>query len=307
MRMLPIAFYLQSIYGSEFNEIEEAFEIIHNVSSLTHSHKRSQIACGIYISIASLLLNDNNLKTAIRMGIYGAMKYYKNDDRFLSELKHFERLEMKDFSELSLDEISSSGYVVSTLETAVWCLLNTTNYKDCVLKAVNLGHDTDTVAAVVGGLAGLYYGYQQIPEEWIHAIAKKEYIEDLCDELNRSMYRNGIEKLSTYIPFFENATKESVYTWTKGYPVYDPTLKEFINEVYKTNLMSYNYLDIIDKRGIQGMDGMVDSIPDGDLELLLAILTDYIRQERFGTGLWAEAVEDKVFLSILKRLNYVIN
>lgn len=67
--------------------------------------------------------------------------------------------------------------------------------------------------------------------------------------------------------------------------------------------MSYNYLDTINKRGIIGMDGMVESIKDADLELIRAIFTGYVRQERFGDGLWVEAVKDKVFLKILKRLN----
>lgn len=74
--------------------------------------------------------------------------------------------------------------MVDTLEAAIWCLLNTTNYKECVLKAVNLGKDTDTVAAVVGGLAGLYYGYGDIPEDWRNILVKRAYIEELCDKLN---------------------------------------------------------------------------------------------------------------------------
>ena len=49
-----------------------------------------------------------------------------------------------------------------------------------MLKAINLGEDTDTVAAVAGGIAGLYYGYDNIPEEWLRQIAKREYIEELC-------------------------------------------------------------------------------------------------------------------------------
>ena len=55
-------------------------------------------------------------------------------------------------------------------------------YRDCVLLAVNLGFDTDTTAAIAGGLAGLYYGYDAIPEDWLNKIARREWIEDLCDE-----------------------------------------------------------------------------------------------------------------------------
>ena len=60
MRILPILFYLQSIYGTEITENDEAMNIIHNVSALTYAHKRSLIACGIYISFANMLKEDRN-------------------------------------------------------------------------------------------------------------------------------------------------------------------------------------------------------------------------------------------------------
>jgi len=76
-----------------------------------------------------------------------------------------------------------------TLEAAIWCLLKTGSFKDCVLTAVNLGGDTDTVAAVAGGLAGLYYGYESIPDDWLAVIAKRDYVENLCNQLHASFYR----------------------------------------------------------------------------------------------------------------------
>ncbi|MFY9278739.1 MAG: ADP-ribosylglycohydrolase family protein [Caldicoprobacterales bacterium] len=148
MRILPILFYLQSIYGTGLNEIDEAFEVIHNVSALTHGHERSQMACGIYISVASELIEERNLEAAVYSGIHSAMNYYRRQAGFEDELKHFKRLEKKDFKKLPSESIRSSGYVVDTLEAAIWCLLNTGNYRDCVLNAVNLGGDTDTVGAV---------------------------------------------------------------------------------------------------------------------------------------------------------------
>ena len=77
------------------------------------------------------------------------------------------------------DEIKSTGYVVDTLEASIWCILHTDNYKDCVLKAVNLGGDTDTIAAVSGGLAGIIYGYEDIPIKWINNLQRKDII-DSC-------------------------------------------------------------------------------------------------------------------------------
>ena len=56
---------------------------------------------------------------------------------------------------------------------------------DGMLKAVNLGDDTDTVAAIAGGLAGLYYGYEEIPKDWLVVIKKREWIEGMCERLER--------------------------------------------------------------------------------------------------------------------------
>ena len=77
------------------------------------------------------------------------------------------------------NQIKSTGYIVDTLEAAIWCILHTDNYKDCVLKAVNLGGDTDTIAAVAGGLAGIIYGYNNITMEWINNLQAKNII-DSC-------------------------------------------------------------------------------------------------------------------------------
>jgi ADP-ribosylglycohydrolase len=187
MRILPVVFYLQSIFGTDFTGIDQAYEVVHAVSSLSHAHRRSQIACGIYISVASKLMSSITLETAVRSGISGAMEYYQGTKDYVLELEHFERLNRRDFAAIPEDEVRSSGYVVDTLEAAIWCLLNTDNYRDCALKAVNLGDDTDTVAAVAGGLAGLAYGYKGIPKEWVSEIARKEYIEDLCNQLYLSL------------------------------------------------------------------------------------------------------------------------
>ena len=72
----------------------------------------------------------------------------------------------------------------------MWCLLNTEDYKSLVLKAVNLGDDTDTVAAVAGGLAGIYYGLAKIPEEWLLKLQNREYLEDIVTNFFHSI---GIE------------------------------------------------------------------------------------------------------------------
>jgi ADP-ribosyl-[dinitrogen reductase] hydrolase len=189
MRILPIVFYLRSVYGTDFCRTDEAFEIIHNVSALTHAHKRSQIACGIYVCVASMLIEGTDLRIAVETGIHKAVEYYRNHPAFSGEMHHYERLTREDFSELDETAIRSGGYVVDTLEAAIWCLLRTRSFKDCVLTAVNLGGDTDTVAAVAGGLSGLYHGYESIPCEWLSVIARRDYVESLCNRLHASSGR----------------------------------------------------------------------------------------------------------------------
>ena len=87
------------------------------------------------------------------------------------------------YKEKSADEIKGSGYVVESLEAALWCFLNTNSYQDAVLKAANLGDDADTTAAIVGQLAGAYYGVEDIPAKWLALLAMRSDIEALAEQL----------------------------------------------------------------------------------------------------------------------------
>ena len=77
--------------------------------------------------------------------------------------------------------------MIDTLEASLWCLLTTNDFPSAVLKAVNLGRDTDTTAAVTGGLAGLCYGFEAIPSKWVNAVARKGDIEELVERFARSL------------------------------------------------------------------------------------------------------------------------
>lgn len=172
MRIHPFSLYAYAYYLP----IDEWFEVISNASALTHAHDRAKIGCLIYTFVLMSLLKDGG-KCGIGEGLKEAERYLGA----CAELAAYERIFRSDFDKLPREEIKSSGYVVDTLEAALWCLLTTDNYYDCVLKAVNLGGDTDTVAAVAGGLAGALYGYDSIPAKWKDAIIKKDYIEEMCE------------------------------------------------------------------------------------------------------------------------------
>jgi ADP-ribosylglycohydrolase len=134
------------------------------------------MGCYIYGYCLSSLL-----KEATRESLVAAIKFVGEDLDYLPEFEHYKRIFDPNFEELTIDSIKSTGYVVDTLEAALWCVLTTDNYRDCVLKAVNLGDDTDTVAAVAGGLAGALYGYAGIPKEWLDTLKRRDYIEEMCE------------------------------------------------------------------------------------------------------------------------------
>ena len=164
MRILPLA-YVPDI----------DYESIGNVSALTHGHDRSKIACALYVEIAkSMLESDLTIDEHIKHACDKIAEYYKENE----ELEHFKRIIDDDFS----GEIRSGGYVIDTIESVVYCLKNTSNYKDAVLKAVNLGGDTDTTAAICGGLAGIYYGFDEIPTYWLESIPHLDKVLSLCEE-----------------------------------------------------------------------------------------------------------------------------
>lgn len=177
MRIIPAALYCK--YKIPFASLESHMDLIHNISQLTHSHRRSLIGCGIYALILIELLNWRN-KYAIRLGIKKAKAYYRTLPEFQIELSHYKRVFGMYYNLPAENEIKSGGYVVDTLEAAIWCVLTTDSYSECILKAVNLGSDTDTVAAIAGGLAGVLYGIEGIPVRWRKELIRNSYIEDLC-------------------------------------------------------------------------------------------------------------------------------
>ncbi|MBQ2987544.1 MAG: ADP-ribosylglycohydrolase family protein [Clostridia bacterium] len=150
--------------------------VAENGSSLTHAHERSKLACKIYARILFALLDDPS-KESVSTALAQANAAYTDS----AEHETYARLFVSDFAQTKISDIRSSGYVVDTLEAAVWCLLTTETYGECVLKAVNLGEDTDTVAAIAGGLAGALYGYEAIPKKWREALLERQTIEAMCE------------------------------------------------------------------------------------------------------------------------------
>jgi len=177
MRILPLLFNLLD------KPINERYNITKQVSSITHGHIRSVMACFYYLEFAKQIFEGKDKFEIYKNLQIEVSNHLTNLAINPKEIALLDRLLKSEIHKLDEDEIQSSGYVLHTLEASIWCLLTTDNYKEAVLKAVNLGSDTDTTGAVTGGLAGLLYGLDNIPINWINQIAKKDDIENLAERL----------------------------------------------------------------------------------------------------------------------------
>jgi len=181
MRILPLFFYIKG------KSIKEQFEIVWEVSALTHPHIRSAMACLIYLKFAEYVYDGTSLRTAYKLMKIEINSFFKEEKIAVSEVELFDRILKKDIQKLNENEIFSNGYVVHTLEASFWSLLNSSSYLSAVFKAINLGEDTDTTAAVVGGVAGMFYGLDEVPNTWINQLARIDDIRELSVKFENSL------------------------------------------------------------------------------------------------------------------------
>lgn len=168
MRIGPLLYHIMDM------DVEERWQFTREVSSITHGHLRSWIACFYFLEFARHILMGMD-KFSAYAHLKSAMKTFLfSKEVDAGEVAHFSRLLDGNIHELPEDQIMSSGYVVHTLEASVWSVLTTGSYADAVLRAVNMGDDTDTTGAVTGALAGLLYGYDSIPRDWVKVLARRE-------------------------------------------------------------------------------------------------------------------------------------
>jgi len=184
MRILPIVLYS---YFKDFNE-EEEIKLLNEISSLTHAHEISKLGCKIYCDYVKLLINGYDKTESLKkLKFNNYNKYYSN-----VAISKYKNILDGNLREVNYDNIKSSGYVVDTLEASIWSVLKTNSYEEAVLKAINLGDDTDTVGAITGSLAGIIYGYENIPKKWIEKLKNRDYLVNLINEYSNSFYKNEL-------------------------------------------------------------------------------------------------------------------
>ncbi|MDO5559709.1 MAG: ADP-ribosylglycohydrolase family protein [Oscillospiraceae bacterium] len=178
MYIMPLALFLYNEENSE-KRMRDVF----SVSGITHNHIRSKISCFFYneLIIAAVKYRD------IEKSYASACSSINNSgifDIYPEEYDNFETLLRGNIKDLQINDIRSSGYVINTLEAALWCVFNSESYSDAVLSAVMLGEDTDTTASVTGALAGIIFGYDSIPRKWISSLANFELIKSIIKKFS---------------------------------------------------------------------------------------------------------------------------
>lgn len=178
MRMLPFAFYISV---QEFDE-ETKRQLIDEASSLTHAHNISKLGCQLYVDYIIELLRGENKLDAYQKMLYGNYFSYGGDTLAVYKKTMFGKLPT-----LERDNIASTGYVADTFEASLWCTLTSSSFEEAVLKAVNLGGDTDTIGAITGSINGLIYGLESIPKPWLDALAKRELLEKTAEDFAKGI------------------------------------------------------------------------------------------------------------------------
>ena len=172
VRILPIAYYFSTHKDTDKN----IYETVKKTASITHAHEVSVLGCYIFTRLVMNLLKGNNK--------YSALNQVKRLDYSMfhkEALDEYSRILVADISELEIEEIKTTSFIVDTLEAAIWCFLKSDSYKECVIATTNIGGDTDSIGAVAGALAGIFYGYGNIPRSYLEDIRKKEYLIELCE------------------------------------------------------------------------------------------------------------------------------
>lgn len=164
MRAAPLALFF-------FQAPEHAASLSPVLSRITHAHTHCQHACTLYNVVVAKLLQGEPLDAAIT----GAMEACQEMDAAM-------RMRL-DRVRLPENETSPTGWVLDTLEVALWSVWRSETFEDALVSAVNRGADADTVGAVAGGLAGALYGMSGIPQRWLSVLKERDRLLQMADAL----------------------------------------------------------------------------------------------------------------------------
>ncbi len=164
MRLAPVVLYF-------FPDIDKVHHFSAESSRTTHGAPEAVECCEL---LAQLLCNA--LRGEEKSRVLSLKELSLQEPKVAA-------IALGSYAEKSRASIVGSGYAVASLEAAIWCLHNTASFREAILEAANLGDDADTTAAIVGQMAGAFYGVEGIPGDWLAKLYLREEIEGMADRL----------------------------------------------------------------------------------------------------------------------------
>lgn len=183
MRLAPVPLFYSS-------ESEKAVFFSGESSRTTHGSELAVDACR-YMGAIIAGLARGSVKEEVLSDMYSPVKGQWEKKPLCKEISE---VAAGSFKRKNPPDIKGTGYVVQSLEAALWAFYNCTTFEEGCLMAVNLGDDADTTGAIYGQIAGAYYGADAIPKKWLDALAMRELIEDLAEclfELCSQPFKGG--------------------------------------------------------------------------------------------------------------------
>ena len=165
MRLAPVSI-------CHWSNLDKCTEIARRQSVVTHGAAEAVQACIVFSEYLQQAING-----AAKEELIGSKTIMKESSQY------FRSILQGDWRNKSRQQIKSGGYVLHSLEAALWCVWSTQNFSEAVLLATNLGHDADTTAAITGQLAGALYGVSNIPSHWLQKLYWADRIEKLAIQL----------------------------------------------------------------------------------------------------------------------------
>ncbi|MBP5710027.1 MAG: ADP-ribosylglycohydrolase family protein [Bacteroidales bacterium] len=173
MRIFPFSLYCIFKGLGVFTSVD----IINTASGITHGHAISKMGCLFFTLYMNAILDGQSpieaWETARK---FPYVRWYGQEC-----VNAYKQLLSANFPKIKDSEIKSSGYVVDTLNIAIYSMIHGHDYESSILLAINMGYDTDTSAAITGALAGVYYGFESIPDRWLAKLRGKEMLYSFAD------------------------------------------------------------------------------------------------------------------------------
>ena len=182
MRMLPIALYCHY----KRVEYDEIYTIVKKASSITHAHPISILGCYIYVRYLMFILSGKD-----KFAAYNMIKAIDYEEMFSEDtISFYNRLLNDDIKNYKINDIKSTGFVRDSIEAALWVTLKSNNFQEAIIGSVNLGGDTDTIGAITGSIAGILYGMDTFPPQWLNKLKKQELLEEIAIGFEKALKIN---------------------------------------------------------------------------------------------------------------------